>query len=62
MFNNNSKFLSVVVEVVDIAKSSGVDIADKSQLKQKEKTNLLLESCRKYKKEQMHQNTQSGSE
>jgi hypothetical protein len=48
LFNDADRFASVVMDAVRIAEGSGVDIMDKSQLKQKEKTTVFLEACRKY--------------
>jgi len=47
LFNNLTQFADLVREAVRIAERSGVDIADQNQLKQKEKTAVLVEACQK---------------
>ena len=57
LFNNMDRFGAVVALAVGIAEKSGVDIANKNQLKQKEKTTVLVEACRSYVQNQAQETT-----
>ncbi len=45
LFNDPTKFAAIAAEAVRVAEGSGVDITDKNQLKQKEKTSVLALAC-----------------